>query len=121
MHTDTRVERPTEDVLASLEKARNDGSTSYRARHRHKPGPAGDGAATARVSYLPVHERTELIPAVKVTEFKAVVPLPPRPSAPDLTSVQPVPVAMPSEPVAPISDNLLERVLRGLRKLRGAR
>jgi hypothetical protein len=112
MHTDTRIERPTDDVLARLEKNRNDASTSYRARHAHKPGPAAENAAKARVSdYLPAHEKTELIPAVKL---QAVVPLPPRPAIP------PVGVPVPAiEPPAPVTIGMLERVLRGLRSLRG--
>ncbi|WP_433731151.1 hypothetical protein ACQP2Y_21950 [Actinoplanes sp. CA-051413] len=117
MHTDTRIERPTDDVLARLEKNRNDASTSYRARHAHKPGPAAESAAKARVSdYLPAHEKTELIPAVML---QAVVPLPQRPAIPP-AGVPAAAVSVPAiEPPAAVTVGMLERVLRGLRSLRG--
>jgi hypothetical protein len=115
MHTDTRIERPTEDVLARMEKNRNDAATSYRARHAHKPGPAAENAAKARVSdYLPNHEKTELIPAVKL---QALVPLPARPEV--RVEVPAAVVSAPSvEPAAPIKDTLLKWILRGLRVMK---
>lgn len=126
MHTDTRIERPTDDVLARIEASRrNDGTTHYRARH------STDNPPVPMVP-LPQHVRTELIPAVprelgaetqriQVGNLRVRVPL----SRETPTTAEGVPAAAvsapPAEPVAEqpleaVTVGLLERILRALRR-----
>lgn len=121
MHTDTRIERPTGDVLARIEASRrNDGTTHYRARH------STDNPPVPMVP-LPQHVRTELIPAVPrevgaetvqipVGHVRVRVPL----SREAPVAVEEVPAAAVSapltEPLAPVTNRVLERILRALRR-----
>lgn len=117
--TDTRIYRPAE-VVSKLGVQQNDGGKNYTARHSTENPPA-------KVSPLPQHVRTELIPVVPpeigettrriaVPQLLVQVPLEPRPVVPAAVPAAAVPA--PPEPVAPVTNALLERVLRGLRGLR---
>lgn len=116
--TNTRIHRP-DDVVKRLRAQHNDGGGHYEYVARH--ATTDDPPATEK-PHWPRHALTEQIPAAKVqaalslpaAETKRInvasldiaLPVPPRPVVPQ-----------PAEPVAPVTVGLLERVLRGLRKL----
>lgn len=118
MTTDTKLEIPDAETRARITRHHNDGASMYRARH------STDNPPVPMVP-LPQHVRTELIPTVPrevgtetlrigVGQRRVLVPLGPRPRP----VVEEVPAAAvsapPIEPVAPVTEQLLKRILRAL-------
>jgi hypothetical protein len=110
--TDTRFVIPDAETRSRAGRHHNNAETIYKGRH----------STDTRAAFTPGVGRhhvddslTKLIPPIR---FTASVPLPARPEVRVEVPAAAVPVPA-IEPVAPVTVGVLERVLRGLRSLRG--
>jgi hypothetical protein len=109
--TDTRFVIPDPETRSRIERHHNNGEHIYRGRHSTDT----HAVFTPRVGRHHVDDSlTKLIPPIK---FQAAVPLPARPEVRVEVPAAAV-SAPPLEPTAPISNNLLERVLRRLKVMK---
>jgi hypothetical protein len=109
--TDTRFVIPDEETRSGIGRYHNGRADHYQARHFTDE----HAVFTPAVGRHHVDDsRTRLIPPVA---FKAQVPLPPRPVVPEVVPHGPSALLTP-EPTAPVTNDLLKRILRSLRVMR---